>query len=108
MKNQVRFSSRFPPEQFTIGMPYLMTSQYSRTIEEFNSAISRPYGIFLVLFGSFALLLEWVVWRSIDNRLFLIFTLILFAVPAFASFFLGIKRLALFNKLYTADRDQNN
>ena len=66
------------------------------------------YGIFLVLFGSFALLLEWVVWRSIDNRLFLIFTLILFAVPAFAAFFLGIKRLALFNKLYTADRDQNN
>ena len=66
------------------------------------------YGIFLVLFGSFALLLEWVVWRSIDNRLFLIFILILFAVSAFASFFLGIKRLALFNKLYTGDRDQNN
>ena len=66
------------------------------------------YGIFLVLFGSFALLLEWVMWRSIDNRLFLMFTLISFAVRAFAAFFLGIKRLALFNKLYTADREQNN
>ena len=66
------------------------------------------YGIFLVLFGSFALLLEWAMWRSIDNRLFLMFTLISFAVPAFAAFFMGIKRLALFNNLYTADRDQNN
>jgi glucan phosphoethanolaminetransferase (alkaline phosphatase superfamily) len=66
------------------------------------------YGIFLVLFGSFALLLEWVMWRSIDNRLFLMFTLISFAVPAFAAFFMGIKRLDLFNNLYTADRDQNN
>ena len=63
---------------------------------------------FLVLFGSFALLLAWVMWRSIDNRLFLMFTLISFAVPTFAAFSLGIKRLALFNKLYTTDRDQNN
>ena len=79
---------------------------------EFNK-FEKPFpnllhGIFLVLFGSFALLLAWVMWRSIDNRLFLMFTLISFAVPAFAAFFLGIKRLALFNKLYTADRGQNN
>ena len=66
------------------------------------------YGIFLVLFGSFALLLECVMWRSIDNRLFLMFTLISFAVPAFAAFFLGIKWPVLFNNLYTADWDQNN
>lgn len=66
------------------------------------------YGIFLVLFGSFALLLAWVMWRSIDNWLFLTFTLISFAVPAFTAFFLGIKRLVLFTKLYASERDQNN
>ena len=66
------------------------------------------HGIFLVLFGLFALLLAWVMWRSIDNWLFLMFTLISFAVPAFAAFFLGVRRLALFTKLYTSERDQNN
>jgi len=66
------------------------------------------YGTCLVLFGSVALLLAWVMWRSIDNWLFLTFTLISFAVPAFAAFFLGLKRLVLFTKLYASERDQNN
>ena len=62
------------------------------------------YGILLVLFGSFALLLAWVMRSSIDNWLFLTFTLISFAVPAFAAFFLGIRRLVLFVKLYASER----
>jgi hypothetical protein len=51
------------------------------------------YGLFLVLFGLFALLVAWAMWRSIDNWLFLTFVLISFAVPAFAAFFLGVGRL---------------
>lgn len=59
-------------------------------------------GILLVLFGLFALLVAWAMWRSIDNWLILTFALISFAVPAFAAFFLGVRRLVLFDKFYTS------
>ena len=59
-------------------------------------------GILLVLFGLFALLVAWAMWRSIDNWLILTFALISFAVPAFAAFFLGVRRLVLFVKFYTS------
>ena len=61
-------------------------------------------GILLVLFGLFALLLAWTMWRSIDNWLILTFALISFAVPAFAAFFLGVRRVVLFVKFYTSTK----
>jgi hypothetical protein len=60
------------------------------------------HGLFLVLFGFFALLLAWALWRSIDNWLILTFAFISFGVPAFAAFFLGVRRLVLFVKFYTS------
>lgn len=60
------------------------------------------YGMLLVLFGSFALLLSWTMWQYIDNWLFMTFTVISFALPAFAAFFLGIRRLVLFVKSYSS------
>ncbi len=65
-------------------------------------------GMFLVLFGTIASLLASVMWRSIDNWLFLTITFISFAIPAFAAFFLGIKRLSLFAKLYVSARNESN
>jgi hypothetical protein len=60
------------------------------------------YGMLLVLFGSFALMLAWTMWQSIDNWFFMTFTVISFALPAFASFFLGVRRLVLFVKFYSS------
>ena len=61
-------------------------------------------GLLLVLFGLFALLLAETMWRSIDNWLILTFALISFAVPAFAAFFLGVRRMVLFVKFYTSTK----
>ncbi len=69
-----------------------------------NPFLNLLYGMLLVLFGSFALLLAWTMWRSIDNWFFLTFTLISFALPAFAAFFLGVRRLVLFVKFYSSDQ----
>jgi hypothetical protein len=60
------------------------------------------YGMLLVLFGSFALMLAWTMWQSIDNWFFMTFTVISFALPAFAAFFLGARRLVLFVKFYSS------
>jgi hypothetical protein len=62
------------------------------------------YGLFLILFGLFALLVAWAMWSSIDNWLILTFALISFAVPAFAAFFLGVGRLVLFVKFYSSSK----
>jgi uncharacterized membrane protein YidH (DUF202 family) len=64
--------------------------------------VNLLYAVFLILFGSIALLLAWMMWRSIDNWLFMTFALVSFAIPAFAAFFLGVRRLSLFVKFYTA------
>jgi hypothetical protein len=66
-----------------------------------NPLSNLLYGISLVLFGLFALLVAWAMWRSINNWLILTFALISFATPAFAAFFLGVRRLVLFVKYYT-------
>lgn len=65
-------------------------------------------GMFLVLFGTIASLLASVMWRSIDNWLFLTITFISFAIPSFTAFFLGLKKLSLFAKLYISEKNQNN
>lgn len=62
------------------------------------------YGLLLVLFGLFALLVTWAIWKSIDNWLMLTFALVSFAAPAFAAFFLGARRLVLFAKFYSASK----
>ena len=69
-----------------------------------NPLYNLLIGILLVLFGLFALLLTWTMWRSIDNWLILTFALISFAVPAFAAFFLGIRRVVLFVRYYTSTK----
>jgi len=67
-----------------------------------NPFTNLLYGILLILFGLFSLLLARTMWESIDNWLFLTVTLISFAVPAFAAFFLGVRRLAQFVKFYSS------
>ena len=67
-----------------------------------NSLSNLLYGIILVLFGSFALLVAWAMWLSIFNWLILMFALISFVAPAFAAFFLGFRRLILFVTFYTS------
>ena len=67
-----------------------------------NPFLNLLYGMLLVLFGSFALLLSWTMWQSIDNWFFMTFTVISFALPAFAAFFLGVRRLVLFVKFYSS------
>lgn len=67
-----------------------------------NPFLNLIYGVLLVLFGFFALLVAWAMWRSIDNWLILTFGLTSFAVPAFAAFFLGVRRLVLFVKFYAS------
>ena len=69
-----------------------------------NPFTNLLYGILLVLFGLFALLLAWTMWAAVDNWLFLTFTLISFAVPAFAAFFLGVRRLVQFVKFYSSTK----
>ena len=69
-----------------------------------NPFSNLMYGLLLVLFGLFALLVAWAMWRSIDNWLMLTFALISFAVPAFAAFFLGVRRLVLFVKFYSSSK----
>jgi len=69
-----------------------------------NPLYNLLIGILFVLFGFFALLLAWTMWRSIDNKLILTFALISFAVPAFAAFFLGIRRVVLCVKFYTSTK----
>ena len=66
--------------------------------------INLLYGLLLILFGFFALLVAWAIWRSIDNWLMLTFALASFAVPAFAAFFLGVRRLVLFVTFYSASK----
>ena len=67
-----------------------------------NSLSNLLYGISLVLFGLLALLVAWAMWQSINNWLVLTLALISFAAPAFAAFFLGVRRLVLFVKFYTS------
>jgi len=69
-----------------------------------NPLYNLSIGILLVMFGCFALLLALTMWRSIDNWFILTFTLVSFAVPAFAAFFLGGRRLVLFVKFYTSTK----
>ena len=67
-----------------------------------NSLSNLLFGIILVLFGSFALLVAWAMWMSIFNWLILTFVLIAFTAPAFVAFFFGFRRLALFVTFYTS------
>ena len=69
-----------------------------------NPFLNLLYGLLLILFGFFALLVAWAIWRSIDNWLILTFALASFAVPAFAAFFLGVRRLVLFVKFYSSSK----
>lgn len=62
------------------------------------------YGLLLILFGLFALLVAWAMWGSIGNWLILTFALVSFAVPAFAAFFLGVRRLVLAVKFYSSSQ----
>jgi len=69
-----------------------------------NPFLNLIYGLLLVLFGFFALVVAWTMWKSIDNWLMLTFALISFAVPAFAAFFLGGRRIVLFVKFYASSK----
>ena len=69
-----------------------------------NPFANLLYGILFILFGLFALLLALTMWRSIENWLLLATTLASFAVPAFAAFFLGVRRLVQFVKCYSSAR----
>lgn len=65
-----------------------------------NSLSNLLYGILLVLFGCFALLVALAMWQSINNWFVLTLALVSFTAPAFAAFFLGVRRLVLFVKFY--------
>lgn len=67
-----------------------------------NPFTDLMYAVLLVLFGLFALLIAWAMWRSIDSWLILTFALVSFATPAFAALILGVRRLVLFVKFYSS------